>query len=326
MSDSFQPIFLFSLPRSGSTLLQRILAKHPGIDTAAEPWILLPLMSTLRSEGIYTNYDQNAVVEAVRDFYAGFPEGREAFLEEMRAFALNLYRRRAHPSARYFLDKTPRYHLILDEIFDLFPDARFVFLWRNPLSVISSMLDTWHRGHWYLYFFKIDLYMGFENLLRAHEKYANRAFSMRYEDLISEPEQSCNELCTYLNLPYDPVMIADFQSVQLEGEMGDPTGVKAYRSISDRSLDKWKQSLRNPLRKAWCRRYLRWIGPERLTSLGYDMQALEAELDSIPFSLKRVGGDLARMTYGLGYQVLELRLLQDKIKALPHLRNMHPHL
>ncbi|MEZ4698720.1 MAG: sulfotransferase [Rhodothermales bacterium] len=326
MSESVQPIFLFSLPRSGSTLLQRILAKHTAIDTAAEPWVLLPLTSALRSEGIYTSYDQNAVVEAVKDFYTAMPSGRASFLEGMREFALRLYTDRARPGSRFFLDKTPRYHLILDEIFELFPDARFVFLWRNPLSVISSMLDTWHRGHWYLYFFKIDLYEGFERLFAAHEKYENRAFSIRYEDLISEPELSCNELCTYLGLPFEPAMIADFQSVKLAGEMGDPTGVKAYRSISDRSLEKWKQSLRNPLRKWWCRRYLNWLGAERLATLGYDIEALRQELDTIPFSLKRTGGDIARMSYGLIYQFLELRLLQDKLRRLPQLRRVHPHL
>jgi Sulfotransferase family len=321
-----QPIFLLSLPRSGSTLLQRILAKHPAIDTAAEPWILLPLVSTIRSEGIYTNYDQNAVVEAIRDFYTAMPEGRASFTSALRDLALRLYTDRARPGARYFLDKTPRYHLILDEIFELFPDARFVFLWRNPLSVIASMLDTWHRGHWYLYFFKIDLYEGFERLMAAHEKYENRAFSIRYEDLISEPELSCKELCRYLEIPFVPAMIDDFQSVELGGEMGDPTGVKAYRSISDGSLAKWKQSLRNPLRKTWCRRYLTWLGERRLSLLGYDLNELRNELQTIPFSMKRAGGDILRMTYGLVYQFLELRLLHDKLKRLPQLKRVHPHL
>lgn len=326
MSAPVQPIFLLSLPRSGSTLLQRILGKHSAIDTAAEPWVLLPLVSTLRSDGIYTNYDQNAVVGAVKDFYEAMPGGRVAFTGALRDAALRLYTERARPGARFFLDKTPRYHLILDELFELFPDARFVFLWRNPLSVIASMLDTWHRGHWYLYFFKIDLYEGFENLIRAHEKYEKRAFSIRYEDLISDPELSCKDLCTYLGVPFEPAMISDFQSVELSGEMGDPTGVKAYRSISDRSLEKWKQSLRNPLRKMWCRAYLRWLGTDRLRSLGYDLDAIENELASIPFSLSRIGGDIARMTYGFFYQILELRLLQDKLRRLPAFKRIHPHL
>ncbi|MDZ4699454.1 MAG: sulfotransferase [Rhodothermales bacterium] len=321
-----QPIFLLSLPRSGSTLLQRILAKHSAIDTAAEPWILLPLVSTMRSEGVYTNYDQNAVVDAIRDFYTAMPGGRATFTGALRDLALRLYTDRARPGARYFLDKTPRYHLILDEIFELFPDARFVFLWRNPLSVIASMLDTWHRGHWYLYFFKIDLYEGFERLMAAHEKYENRAFSIRYEDIISEPELSCKDLCRYLDIPFEPAMIDDFQSVDLGGEMGDPTGVKAYRSISDGSLDKWKQSLRNPIRKGWCQRYLTWLGERRLAALGYDLDELRTELHTIPFSMKRAGGDILRMTYGLVYQFLELRLLQDKLKRLPQLKRVHPHL
>ncbi len=325
-SPAVQPIFLLSLPRSGSTLLQRILAKHTSIDTAAEPWVLLPLVSTMRREGIYTNYDQNAVVDAIRDFYTAMPGGRAAFTGALRDLALRLYTDRARPGARYFLDKTPRYHLILDEIFELFPDARFVFLWRNPLSVIASMLDTWHRGHWYLYFFKIDLYEGFERLFAGHEKYENRAFSIRYEDLISEPELSCKDLCRYLNIPFDPAMIDDFQSVQLGGDMGDPTGVKAYRAISDGSLDKWKQSLRNPLRKWWCRRYLNWLGAPRLAALGYNLDELHKELQTIPFSMKRVAGDLLRMTYGLMYQFLELRLLKDKLKRLPQLKRVHPHL
>ncbi len=321
-----QPIFLLSLPRSGSTLLQRILAKHSSIDTAAEPWVLLPLVSTMRSEGIYTNYDQNAVVDAIRDFYSAMPGGRASFTAALRDLALRLYTDRARPGARYFLDKTPRYHLILDEIFELFPDARFVFLWRNPLSVIASMLDTWHRGHWYLYFFKIDLYEGFERLMAGHEKYEKRAFSIRYEDLISKPELSCKDLCRYLGIPFEPAMIDDFQTVELGGEMGDPTGVKAYRSISDGSLEKWKQSLRNPLRKLWCRRYLSWLGAPRLAVLGYNLDDLRTELQTIPFSMKRVGGDILRMTYGLVYQFLELRLLQDKLKRLPQLKRVHPHL
>ena len=44
---SIRPIFIFSAPRSGSTLLQRVLAAHTQVATASEPWILLPLLSPL---------------------------------------------------------------------------------------------------------------------------------------------------------------------------------------------------------------------------------------------------------------------------------------
>ena len=326
MSASVEPIFLFSLPRSGSTLLQRIIAKHPAITTAAEPWLLLPLFSSMRSEGIYTNYDQNAVVDAVKDFYENMEGGRDAFQDELRALALRLYARRAGENSRYFLDKTPRYHLIVDEILEVFPKGKFIFLWRNPLSIIASMLDTWHRGHWYLYFFKVDLYDGFERLFEAFTKHPDRVLGINYESLLLEPEATCRQLCDYLDLAFFQEMIEDFHSVDLAGDMGDPTGTKAYQSLSAKPLEKWKESLRNPLRKRWCRSYLSWIGSDRLQQLGYDHADLLKELNETPFSLSRMGGDLMRRSYGALYQLLELRLLQDKLKTLPEWERIHPHL
>ena len=326
MSNSVAPIFLFSLPRSGSTLLQRILGKHDKIDTAAEPWLLLPLMSTMRSEGIYTNYDQNAVVDAIKDFYSALDGGKPVFLDEMRSFALNLYNRRANDQAVYFLDKTPRYHLVVKEILEVFPDAKFIFLWRNPLSIIASMLDTWHRGHWYLYFFKVDLFEGLSKLIDAYKAHKSKVLSVNYEDLLKAPEETTRHICQYLDLPFEATMIEDFQSVDLQGDMGDPTGTKSYKAISDKPLNKWKESLRNPIRKSWCISYLKWLGQDRLETMGYNQQELVSELKATRFSLKRMGGDMMRISYGFFYQLGELRLFQDKLKRLPNLKDIQPHL
>ena len=327
-TNSVRPIFLFSLPRSGSTLLQRILAKHSAIDTAAEPWILLPLMNTLQKDGVYTNYDHSAAIEAVSDFYTGIEGDRKAFEEEIREFALRLYNKRASSGSLYFLDKTPRYHLIVDEIIQIFPNARFVFLWRNPLAIISSMLNTWHKDRWYLYFFKVDLYDGLENLIAAYSKYKDIAFSVQYESLLTNSQEICVELCEYLDIPFQSEMIEDFQSVQLSGEMGDPTGVKNYSNISSQPIDKWKKSIKNPLRKRWCKSYLNWIGESRLNTMGYNFDTLIKEINETGFSTRRLGYDVILSIYGELYQFLELRLLQDKLRNLSksnHIHN-HPHL
>ena len=47
------PVFLLSLPRSGSTLLQRLLAVSPEVATAPEPWFLLPLVQSTRATGTH---------------------------------------------------------------------------------------------------------------------------------------------------------------------------------------------------------------------------------------------------------------------------------
>src|SRR5665213_3086127 len=51
-----RPIFIFSISRSGSTLLQRVLAAHPEVATVSEPWLLLPFVYSMRTEGVIADY------------------------------------------------------------------------------------------------------------------------------------------------------------------------------------------------------------------------------------------------------------------------------
>ena len=111
-----KPIFLFCLPRAGSTLVQRVLASHDDIATIAEPWILLPFLYSLRKEGIYTEYGHWVAHTAVQDFVAELPRGEEDFLSELNRFVTRLYCKVQGKEAAYFLDKTPRYHLVVEDI------------------------------------------------------------------------------------------------------------------------------------------------------------------------------------------------------------------
>ncbi|MBT8101022.1 MAG: sulfotransferase, partial [Gammaproteobacteria bacterium] len=51
-----RPVFLLSLPRSGSTLLQRMLMTHPAISSVPEPWLLLPIFYPRRTSGHSAEY------------------------------------------------------------------------------------------------------------------------------------------------------------------------------------------------------------------------------------------------------------------------------
>jgi hypothetical protein len=310
------PVFLFSLPRSGSTLTQRVLATHQKIDTAAEPWILLPFLYSLRREGVYAEYGHKLAVDAIEDFADSLPGGRQAYLHEIRAMALRLYTHRAKPQATYFLDKSPRYHLVAEEIIQLFEAGRFIFLWRNPLSIISSMMETWAQGKWNLYSYDMDLHTGLSCLIDAWSKYSDRAISVKYEDLVSGETSEWRRIFEYLGLEIDECRLNSFSDVALTGRMGDPTGIHAYLSISDDPTIKWEHQLGSPVRKAWCRRYLRWIGKDRLSIMGYDLSDLLNKLDSLPNSYRTVSSDLIRMTYGSVVRVFEPRIIKDKLAAL----------
>ena len=99
-----RPIFLFSLPRSGSTLLQRMLATHAEIATATEPWFLLPYLYTLRENGAYAEYGHSTMVAAIRDLCDDLPNGRADYLAQVRQLALGLYENLTSTET-YFLDR-----------------------------------------------------------------------------------------------------------------------------------------------------------------------------------------------------------------------------
>jgi hypothetical protein len=291
---TIRPLFLLSLPRSGSTLVQRVMGAHPDIATAAEPWVLLPHAYATRATGVYAEYGHALAARAIQEFAEGLPGGQETYRHELRAFMLRLYEHAGGGTGVYFLDKTPRYHFIADDLFRLFPDGKFVFLWRNPLSVVASTVETWGRGKWKVGRWRVDLFEGLANLVASRERHADTSLSIRYEDLVAEPHAHWPVLFDYLELPFDPGILTSFPSVRVTSRFGDPTGVKAYDALTTRSIDKWRSTLANPFRKRWSCDYLRWIGAERLEVMGYRLDELLAELDAVPAGTEQLGSDLVR--------------------------------
>ena len=127
-----RPIFLFSISRTGSTLIQRIIAAHRGVATTSEPWLLLPYAYSLRARGVEAEYVHPLMVAAIEDFCKALPGGEDDYAAEIREATLRLYEKAAgDENAVYFLDKSPPYCLVAEEIMGLFPEAKFVFLWRT---------------------------------------------------------------------------------------------------------------------------------------------------------------------------------------------------
>jgi hypothetical protein len=187
------------------------------------------------------------------------------------------------------------------------------------------MIETWASGKWNLYRFKVDLFDGIENLVRTYERHEDKVHAVRYETLITKPEESWGEVFRYLNLSFDRAALGRFGNVELVGRWGDHSGPQKYIEISADSLERWKQILNNPVRKAWCRRYLRWIGRERLAVMGYDLDDLIADLDSLPASYRRVGSDVGRGCWGVIRDLSEPRILRQKLSKLPAWNRIHVH-
>ncbi|NND45185.1 MAG: sulfotransferase [Xanthomonadales bacterium] len=300
-----RPVFIFSLPRSGSTLLQRAVATHPSIATISEPWVLLPVLYYLKDRGVYAEYAHLAARQARRDLLEALPDGEADYLAAMREGVLELYQRLAGPEATHFVDKTPRYHLVCEEIIRMFPDASFVFLWRNPLSVLASLSRTWGEGRWNAFRFEVDLERGLPLLIEAYQKHRERTFALRFEDLVADPRAALDPLFEYLGLAPRESAMHDFSATELEGELGDQAGVKAYSEISTEPVSKWPETIHSAYRVSWCKRYLRRIGEHRLAVMGYELDALLAALDEVPQRLSALPADLGYGLYGAAYGLVK---------------------
>ena len=163
-----QLIFLISQPRSGSTLIQKLLGAHSNIYTRSEPWLMMNSLYGLKDSGIYAEYNVEIEQAAFNSFIDDLPEGKNTYIRELRKMSLELYSYYlSGTNETFFLDKTPRYYLVINELLDVFPQARFIFLIRNPLAVLGSIINTWSKQNWFdLSSSKYDLIKAIDEIIK----------------------------------------------------------------------------------------------------------------------------------------------------------------
>ena len=312
-----QAVFLLSQPRAGSTLLQRMLAAHPQISTAPEPWLLLAPVYALREGGVYAEYSHATASKALRDLVQRLPGGEREYLEAALRFGLDVYASLSKDGATHFLDKTPRYSLIIRDLLKAAPDGRFIVLWRNPLAVAASLVDTFNGNRFMPHLHTIDLYDGLEQLCECVAEHPTRFHTLRYEDLVQQPTEQLARLLQVIGVPWNDAVIKDFTQTNVRGVVGDPSGVHRYHSVSEASLQRWQRILASPVRKRWSRRYLDWVGDDRLDLMGYRRQDLLQALyqDGPRPPLHQAFRDQVRMRQGQVYQALEVPLLRAKLRS-----------
>ena len=106
--------------------------------------------------------------------------------------------------------------------------------------------------------------------------------------------------------------------------MGDQIGQGQYKKLSKQSLAKWQDVLSNPIRKIWCKRYIYWIGRERLELIGYDLDFIINELKNLPFSMENFGSDIFWIIYGIFYTLFNPVTIKHKIKSFLKKERIYP--
>lgn len=141
-----QPLFIIAAPRSGSTLLFETMAAserlatlggeaHWLIETIAE---LCPGAPGVDSNRLLASQATPQIVERIHSQILMHRVDREG--------------KRPHDGRMLrFLEKTPKNALRIPFLDRVFPDAKFVFLWREPRGNISSIIEAWRAGKWRTY-------------------------------------------------------------------------------------------------------------------------------------------------------------------------------
>jgi hypothetical protein len=136
---------------------------------------------------------------------------------------------------RRFLEKTPKNSLRIPLFDRVFPDAQFIFLWRDPRENISSLMEAWRSGNWQTYReldgfegpWSMVLPPGWHNLTgRPLEEIAafqwnstnrivrddlsmlpaDRWTAVEYSDFIHAPQATVERLCRFLGIEVDPAL------------------------------------------------------------------------------------------------------------------------
>lgn len=140
-----RPIFIVNPPRSGSSLMFETLAQAPNVYTVGGE--SHGVIEGVRGLGLPAqNFDSNRLHEQ---------HARPEIVAELRARFDQLLRDRdglPAPAGRVrMLEKTPKNALRIPFLAKVFPEARFIFLYRDPRQVLSSMMEAWESGRFVTY-------------------------------------------------------------------------------------------------------------------------------------------------------------------------------
>jgi len=191
-----RPLFVVGLPRSGSTLMDRILCSHPAITSRGESTDLA--LALMQTAGPSTSKSDLVRQSAQLDFNA---------LGERYCRHLG-----TGPALRQ-IDKTPANFLYLGLIFAALPQARIVHIRRQPMDVCYAIYKTLFRR---AYPFSYDLqdlgryWLAYDRLM-AHWRAvlpADRFLEVDYEDLVANQEAISRRLVAHAGLPWDAACLA----------------------------------------------------------------------------------------------------------------------
>ncbi|MGD8977585.1 MAG: sulfotransferase [Gammaproteobacteria bacterium] len=236
------PIFLMGFPRSGTTLLDRMLGAHPQLISIEE---------------------QETLIDMQRDFVIP-PDGLErlAALEpDQAALYRQAYRRRltdllddVPPADSRIIDKLPLNTVFLPLIGRIFPGARILFAIRDPRDVcLSCFMQSFSLNAAMAHFLDLELTVEYYREvmglgLDTLERWPLHAHRVRYEELVTDPAAIVGGALDFLGLPWDDAVL-DYRSGLAGSHISTPSSTQVSEPIYRSAIGRWRR-YREPMSEA----------------------------------------------------------------------------
>ena len=232
------PIFVVGLPRTGTTLVERILDAHPMVRSLGELQAMPLAVKRL------SNSPSRLILDAPTIAGAGTVDPREvalAYLAQAEAQA------GAQPGAApgmVLLDKFPLNFLYIGHIARAFPRARIVCLRRHPLDSVWSnykhlfALNSPYYGYSYDLLDTARYYALFAEMMAFWRvSFSDQVMELEYEALLDDQEGQTRRLLAHCGLPWDQACL-DFHS--RTGAVATPSAQQVRRPLNRDSVGRWQ--------------------------------------------------------------------------------------
>jgi Flp pilus assembly protein TadD len=241
--------FLVGFARSGTTLLEQVIATHPDMVALGER----PVMIDAESQFLSRAGGVLRLADAVSDLLEPL---RDAYWRRAREFGVD-------PAGKVFVDKHPLGAIRLPLIFKVFPEARIIFALRDPRDVVLSCFRRSFAINGVTYEFDTleRAATMYDAVMSAAESYFERlpikVHRIRYEDLVADFENEVRALCEFLGVDWTD-KLKDFATT--ERAISTPSSIQVRRGLYEEGAGQWRNYAERmaavmPILQPWVERF-----------------------------------------------------------------------
>lgn len=251
-----QPFFIVGMPRSGTSLLRLCLNAHPLLGAPDETHYFNRFWRREKNDEKLTANRQRGLKLAEK-FLAHTRVMMNDFDEEdLKAIHQKIIQspQITHPvifeaMMHYYIqkvgkqtwgEKTPAHLFFIDPIKKYYPQAKIIHIVRDPRDVSLSWINSsFNRGNtvYHALRWRISMATG----KKLSEKYKNDYLEIKYEELLTQPEETLKKVCTFINVTYDPKMKDSHQFNQRYDQHKNHH--KLTQPIQTSNYNKWKKKM-----------------------------------------------------------------------------------